>query len=104
MGKNLVCMVSFKNNFSFEVYMSYHLHVKYTSYTYVFQFQSRPYFDGRRKYEHMVDPLLQGHFPVSSLHEMIYMTAMCLREEPKSRPRIGEIVATLEFLASRSYP
>lgn len=74
------------------------------SYTYVFRFQSRPYFNGRRKYEHMVDPLLQGQFPLSSLHRMICMTAMCLREEPKSRPLIGEIVVSLELLASQSYP
>jgi len=52
----------------------------------------------------MVDPLLQGRFPIRSLHQMIYMTATCLREEPKSRPLIGEIVVSLEFLASQSYP
>ncbi|KAK7352171.1 hypothetical protein VNO80_17589 [Phaseolus coccineus] len=63
---------------------------------------SRPYFSDRRKFVHMVDPLLQGNFPLRCLHQAIAITAMCLQEQPKFRPLIGDIVVALEYLASQS--
>ncbi|CAL5205535.1 unnamed protein product [Lathyrus oleraceus] len=63
---------------------------------------SRPYFSDRRKFVHMADPLLQGQFPVRCLHQAIAITAMCLQEQPKFRPLIGDIVVALEYLASQS--
>lgn len=63
---------------------------------------SRPYFSDRRKFVHMADPLLQGNFPVRCLHQAIAITAMCLQEQPKFRPLIGDIVVALEYLASQS--
>ncbi|XP_020234659.1 probable serine/threonine-protein kinase PBL21 [Cajanus cajan] len=65
---------------------------------------SRPYFSDRRKFVHMVDPLLQGNFPLRCLHQAIAITAMCLQEQPKFRPLIGDIVVALEYLASQSIP
>ncbi|MCI10920.1 serine/threonine-protein kinase PBS1-like, partial [Trifolium medium] len=50
----------------------------------------------------MADPLLQGRFPVRCLHQAIAITAMCLQEQPKFRPLIGDIVVALEYLASQS--
>lgn len=50
----------------------------------------------------MADPLLQGQFPVRCLHQAIAITAMCLQEQPKFRPLIGDIVVALEYLASQS--
>jgi len=50
----------------------------------------------------MVDPLLQGNFPLRCLHQAIAITAMCLQEQPKFRPLIGDIVVALEYLASQS--
>jgi len=73
-----------------------------TSYTWYFFLQSRPYFSDRRKFVHMVDPLLQGNFPLRCLHQAIAITAMCLQEQPKFRPLIGDIVVALEYLASQS--
>lgn len=52
----------------------------------------------------MVDPLLQGHFPLRCLHQAIAITAMCLQELPKFRPLISDIVVALEYLASQSIP
>lgn len=75
---------------------------KITSYTCCFGLQSRPFFSDRRKFTQMVDPLLQGHFPLRCLHQAIAITAMCLQEQPKVRPLIGDIVVALEYLASQS--
>ncbi|KAF3446902.1 hypothetical protein FNV43_RR12082 [Rhamnella rubrinervis] len=64
---------------------------------------SRPIFKDRRKFVHLVDPLLQGRVPVRCLHHAIAITAMCLQEQPTFRPLISDIVVALEYLASQSY-
>ncbi|XP_015884157.1 probable serine/threonine-protein kinase PBL21 [Ziziphus jujuba] len=64
---------------------------------------SRPFLKDRRKFVLLVDPLLQGRFPVRCLHHAIAITAMCLQEQPTFRPLIGDIVVALEYLASQSY-
>ena len=69
-----------------------------------FGFQARPFFSDRRKFIQLVDPLLQGNFPLRCLHQAIAITAMCLQEQPKVRPLIGDIVVALEYLASQSIP
>lgn len=63
---------------------------------------SRPYLKDRRKFAHLADPLLQGHFPVRCLHHAIAITAMCLQEQPNFRPLIGDIVVALEYLATQN--
>ncbi|CAJ2642821.1 unnamed protein product [Trifolium pratense] len=65
---------------------------------------SRPYISDRRKFVHMVDPLLQGRIPPRSLQQAIAITAMCLQEQPKVRPLISDIVVALEYLVSQSSP
>ncbi|XP_057435164.1 probable serine/threonine-protein kinase PBL21 isoform X2 [Lotus japonicus] len=65
---------------------------------------ARPYFSDRRRFGHMVDPLLQGRFPSRCLHQAIAITAMCLQEQPKFRPLITDIVVALEYLASQGSP
>ncbi|KAK7283458.1 hypothetical protein RIF29_12988 [Crotalaria pallida] len=63
---------------------------------------SRPYFSDKRKFTQMADPLLQGNYPLRCLHQAIAVTAMCLQEQPKVRPLVGDIVVALEYLASQS--
>lgn len=64
---------------------------------------SRPFFKDRRKFVQLVDPLLQGRFPVRCLHHAIAITAMCLQEQPKFRPLISDVLVALEYLASQPY-
>ncbi|XP_042484712.1 probable serine/threonine-protein kinase PBL21 [Macadamia integrifolia] len=64
---------------------------------------SRPYFKDRRKFIQVVDPLLQGRFPVRSLHHVIAITVMCLQEQPNFRPLMGDVVVALEYLSSQPY-
>lgn len=65
--------------------------------------QSRPYLKDRRKFDQLVDPLLEGRYPLRCLHHAIAIAAMCLQEQPTFRPIIGDIVVALEYLASQSY-
>ncbi|KAM1024005.1 hypothetical protein ACFX2I_037212 [Malus domestica] len=64
---------------------------------------SHPFLKDRRKFVQLVDPLLQGRFPVRCLHHAIAITAMCLQEQPTFRPLITDIVVALEYLASQSH-
>lgn len=64
---------------------------------------SRPFLKDRKKFIQLVDPQLQGNFPVRALHHAIAITAMCLQEQPNFRPLIGDIVVALEYLASESH-
>lgn len=50
----------------------------------------------------MVDPMLQGNYPLRSLHHAIAITAMCLQENPNLRPPIEDIVVALDYLATES--
>lgn len=51
----------------------------------------------------LVDPNLEGRYPVRSLHHIIAITAMCLQEQPNFRPLIGDIVVALEYLATQTH-
>ncbi|KAF5190754.1 Serine/threonine protein kinase [Thalictrum thalictroides] len=64
---------------------------------------SRPFFKDRRKFGQLVDPLLQGRFPIRCLQHAIAITAMCLQEQPKFRPLISDVLVALEYLASQPY-
>ncbi|XP_047329768.1 probable serine/threonine-protein kinase PBL21 isoform X2 [Impatiens glandulifera] len=63
---------------------------------------SRPFLKDRKKFVEIADPLLQGEFPVRSLHHMIAIAAMCLQEEPKFRPLISDIVVAIEYVATQT--
>ncbi|XP_058220545.1 probable serine/threonine-protein kinase PBL21 isoform X2 [Rhododendron vialii] len=64
---------------------------------------ARPFLKDKRKFIQLVDPLLQGRFPLRSLHHAVAITAMCLQEHAHFRPLIGDIVVALEYLASQSH-
>ncbi|KAL7207279.1 hypothetical protein ACSBR1_029273 [Camellia fascicularis] len=63
---------------------------------------SRPFLRDRKKFTQLVDPRLQGRFPVRSLHHAVAVTAMCLQEQANFRPAIGDIAVALEYLASQT--
>ncbi|CAL5349522.1 unnamed protein product [Camellia sinensis] len=63
---------------------------------------SRPFLKDRKKFIQLVDPRLQGSFPVRSLHHTVAVTAMCLQEQANFRPAIGDITVALEYLASQT--
>lgn len=51
----------------------------------------------------MVDPLLEGHYPVRGLYQALAIAAMCVQEQPNMRPVITDVVTALNYLASQRY-
>lgn len=51
----------------------------------------------------MVDPLLQGQYPVRGLYQALAISAMCVQEQPNMRPAISDVVMALNYLASQKY-
>ncbi|KAH1220483.1 putative serine/threonine-protein kinase PBL7 [Glycine soja] len=65
--------------------------------------QARPLFRDRRKFSQMVDPLLEGQYPVRGLYQALAIAAMCVQEQPNMRPVIVDVVTALNYLASQKY-
>ncbi|XP_021277776.1 probable serine/threonine-protein kinase PBL5 [Herrania umbratica] len=64
---------------------------------------ARPMFRDRRNFSRMVDPLLQGQYPVRGLYQALAIAAMCVQEQPNMRPAISDVVMALNYLASQQY-
>jgi hypothetical protein len=65
--------------------------------------QARPLFRDRRRFSQMVDPLLEGQYPVRGLYQSLAIAAMCVQEQPNMRPVISDVVTALNYLASQIY-
>lgn len=63
---------------------------------------ARPLFKDRRKFRQMVDPLLQGQYPMRGLYQALAIAAMCLQEQAETRPLIGDVVTALTYLEYQS--
>ncbi|XP_061367164.1 probable serine/threonine-protein kinase PBL25 [Gastrolobium bilobum] len=61
---------------------------------------AHPVFKDPHRYQELADPLLQGNFPMRSLHQAVAVAAMCLNEEPSVRPLISDVVTALSFLGT----
>ncbi|KAJ0021717.1 hypothetical protein Pint_32264 [Pistacia integerrima] len=64
---------------------------------------ARPMFKDRRNFSKMVDPLLEGQYPVRGLYQALAIAAMCVQEQPNMRPAISDVVMALGYLASQIY-
>ncbi|KAE8678930.1 putative serine/threonine-protein kinase RLCKVII [Hibiscus syriacus] len=64
---------------------------------------ARPMFKDRKNFSRMVDPLLQGQYPVRGLYQALAIAAMCVQEQPNVRPAVSDVVMALNYLASQNY-
>lgn len=64
---------------------------------------SRPMFNDRKKLPKMVDPRLQGKFPMRGLYQALAVASMCIQEQAAARPLIADVVTALSFLTSQAY-
>ncbi|KAA8549526.1 hypothetical protein F0562_001456 [Nyssa sinensis] len=64
---------------------------------------ARPLFKDRRRFSQMADPALQGQYPVRGLYQALAIAAMCVQEQPNTRPLIADVVTALNYLASQTY-
>ncbi|XP_042476805.1 serine/threonine-protein kinase PBS1-like [Macadamia integrifolia] len=64
---------------------------------------ARPLFNDRRKLSKLVDPQLQGRYPMRGLYQALAVASMCIQEQAATRPLIGDVVTALSYLASHTY-
>ncbi|CAI9292584.1 unnamed protein product [Lactuca saligna] len=60
---------------------------------------AQPLFKDQSKHPMVADPLLNGDYPIKCLHQAIAIAAMCLQEEPNTRPYMSDVVVALDYLA-----
>lgn len=60
-------------------------------------------FKDRKRFCEMVDPLLQGQYPVRGLYQVLAIAAMCVQEQPSMRPVIADVVTALNYLECQKY-
>lgn len=64
---------------------------------------ARPLFKDRKRFCEMVDPLLEGQYPIRGLYQALAIAAMCVQEQPNMRPVIADVVSALNYLSSQKY-
>ncbi|XP_020571743.1 probable serine/threonine-protein kinase PBL7 isoform X2 [Phalaenopsis equestris] len=64
---------------------------------------ARPQFKDRTKFAQMADPMLEGQYPLRGFYQALAVAAMCVQEEPTTRPLISNVVTALTFLSSQTY-
>ncbi|KAL3649361.1 putative serine/threonine-protein kinase pbl7 [Castilleja foliolosa] len=64
---------------------------------------AKPLFKDRKKFHEMVDPMLEGKYPMRGLYQVLAISAMCIQEQPTLRPAITDIVSALKYLATQTY-
>ncbi|GAA0173154.1 hypothetical protein Leryth_010974 [Lithospermum erythrorhizon] len=64
---------------------------------------ARPLFTDRRRFSQMADPTLQRQYPSRGLYQALAIAAMCVHEQPTTRPLIADVVTALTYLASQKY-
>ncbi|CAM0883266.1 unnamed protein product [Alopecurus aequalis] len=62
-----------------------------------------PLFKDRQKFVRVADPLLEKKYPVKGLYQALAIASMCLQDDPSNRPKIGDVVDALTFLAEQKY-
>ncbi|MFS8030783.1 putative protein kinase RLK-Pelle-RLCK-VIIa-1 family [Helianthus anomalus] len=64
---------------------------------------ARPLFNDRRKFATLVDPRLEGRYPMRGLYQALAVASMCIQEQAAARPLIGDVVTALSYLANHTY-
>ncbi|KAL7603791.1 serine/threonine-protein kinase PBS1 [Lactuca sativa] len=62
---------------------------------------ARPLFNDRRKFTSLVDPRLEGRYPMRGLYQALAVASMCIQEQAAARPLIGDVVTALSYLANQ---
>lgn len=59
---------------------------------------AKPYLRSSRRLRYIVDPRLAGQYSVKGAKEMAVLALQCISVNPKDRPKMPAVVATLESL------
>ncbi|KAI7735446.1 hypothetical protein M8C21_019965 [Ambrosia artemisiifolia] len=55
----------------------------------------KPYISDSKKFHLIIDPRLEGDYPIKSVHRLASLANKCLTKNPKSRPKMSEVVEML---------
>ncbi|XP_010063131.2 probable serine/threonine-protein kinase PBL11 isoform X2 [Eucalyptus grandis] len=59
---------------------------------------ARPLLHNKRKLRKIMDPRLEGRYPLEAATQAAGLTLKCLEDEPKARPSMDKVLATLEHI------
>ncbi|KAG9149316.1 hypothetical protein Leryth_003299 [Lithospermum erythrorhizon] len=59
---------------------------------------AEPIFKDPNRCSELADPLVEGNFPRKSLNQAAGVAAMCLHEDPSTRPLTSDVVTSLSYL------
>ncbi|KDP29140.1 hypothetical protein JCGZ_16529 [Jatropha curcas] len=62
----------------------------------------RPYLSDGKKFSQILDPRLQGKYPIKSAQKLATIANRCLVRNPKSRPKMSEVLEMVNRLADAS--
>lgn len=64
---------------------------------------AKPYISDHHKIFQIVDPLLNGRYPVKVAQRFAQLAYQCLSKIPKNRPRMSDIVERLKIVQERTF-
>ncbi|KAI3934702.1 hypothetical protein MKW92_003460 [Papaver armeniacum] len=65
----------------------------------------KPYVSGSKKFYLIMDPRLEGQYCIKSAQKLVSVANKCLMKQPKSRPRMSEVVEILgQMIIDTSLP
>ncbi|KAK9126960.1 hypothetical protein Scep_015806 [Stephania cephalantha] len=64
----------------------------------------KPYVAGLKKIHLIVDPRLEGQYCIKSVQKLVCLSNRCLMKQPKSRPKMSEVVEVLGQIISETLP
>lgn len=64
----------------------------------------RPYVSDPRKFHRIVDPRLKGQYCIKSAQKLANLANKCLMKQPRSRPKMSEVVESLGSIMNETVP
>ncbi|KAJ9184309.1 hypothetical protein P3X46_004046 [Hevea brasiliensis] len=62
----------------------------------------RPYLSDAKKFSHILDPRLEGKYPIRSAQKLATIANRCLVRNPKSRPKMSEVLEMVNRIVDAS--
>ncbi|KAF2289894.1 hypothetical protein GH714_039043 [Hevea brasiliensis] len=62
----------------------------------------RPYLSDAKRFPHILDPMLEGKYPLRSAQKLTSIANRCLVRNPKSRPKMSEVLEMVNQIADAS--
>ncbi|KAK4833955.1 hypothetical protein QYF36_013981 [Acer negundo] len=62
----------------------------------------KPYLSDSKKFHQILDPRLEGKYPIRSVHKLATIANRCLSRNPKSRPKMSEVLVKINQIVEGS--